>query len=174
MDDSLFHGNIVNSRRILYTPSAFARSNLLHLQEIGSLTAQRPHVSRRENLSSCLFFLVEDGEGELRYADRIWQLKAGDCVFIDCRHPYSHSTSESLWSLRWAHFFGPNMNSIYDKYAERGGLPCFRPADTTGYRTLLEELYRIAASSDYIKDMKIYEKLASLLTLLMNGMPHLF
>ena len=49
MDDALFHGNIVNSRRILYTPSAFARSNLLHLQEIGSLTAQRPHVSRREN-----------------------------------------------------------------------------------------------------------------------------
>ena len=55
MDDALFHGNIVNSRRILYTPSAFARSNLLHLQEIGSLTAQRPHVSRRENLASCLF-----------------------------------------------------------------------------------------------------------------------
>ena len=60
MDDALFHGNIVNSRRILYTPSAFARSNLLHLQELGSLTAQRPHVSRRENLASCLFFLVED------------------------------------------------------------------------------------------------------------------
>ena len=168
MDDALFHGNIVNSRRILYTPSAFARSNLLHLQEIGSLTAQRPHVSRRENLASCLFFLVENGQGELRYEDRIWQLKSGDCVFIDCRHPYSHSTAEPLWSLRWAHFFGPNLNSIYDKYAERGGLPCFRPADSTRYRTLLEELYQIAASSDHIKDMKIYEKLASLLTLLME------
>ena len=81
MDDALFHGNIVNSRRILYTPSAFARSNLLHLQEIGSLTAQRPHVSRRENLASCLFFLVENGQGELRYEDRIWQLKIRGLCF---------------------------------------------------------------------------------------------
>ena len=37
----------VDSSRILYTPSAFARTSLLHLQEIGSLEAIQPHTSAR-------------------------------------------------------------------------------------------------------------------------------
>ena len=58
MDNSLFQGKLVTSRRIIYTPSDFARTNLIHLQEIGSLQALRPHTSQRENLSSYLVFLV--------------------------------------------------------------------------------------------------------------------
>ena len=57
----------VQSSRILYTPSPFARSSLLHLQEVGSLTAIKPHTSKREKLQSYLCFMVEDGEGELVY-----------------------------------------------------------------------------------------------------------
>ena len=34
----------VQSSRILYTPSPFARSSLLHLQEVGSLTAIKPCI----------------------------------------------------------------------------------------------------------------------------------
>ena len=48
----------VDSSRILYTPSAFARTSLLHLQEIGSLEAIQPHTSARENLVSYLCFVV--------------------------------------------------------------------------------------------------------------------
>ena len=34
----------VSSERILYTPSPFARANLLHLQEAGSLRALSPRI----------------------------------------------------------------------------------------------------------------------------------
>ena len=57
----------VQSSRIIYTPSDFARTSLLHLQEIGSLKALRPHASSRENLISCLCFVVLEGGGELLY-----------------------------------------------------------------------------------------------------------
>ena len=80
----------VQSSRILYTPSPFARSSLLHLQEVGSLTAIKPHTSKREKLHSYLCFMVEDGEGELVYEGKKYDLKAGDVVFIDCRKAYSH------------------------------------------------------------------------------------
>ena len=40
MEQALFDGQLVHSRRILYTPSPFARSNLLHVQEAGSLQAR--------------------------------------------------------------------------------------------------------------------------------------
>ena len=64
--DSLFQGNSVKSKRIIYTPSNFAKTNLLHLQEVGELTAIKPHVNSREGLNSFLFFVVTDGKGKLQ------------------------------------------------------------------------------------------------------------
>lgn len=172
MDTSLFHGSLVASSRILYTPSAFARSNLIHLQETGSLKAKKPHTSRRENLTSYLFFLVLSGSGTLEYEKRIIPLQSGDCVFLDCKKPYSHRTSDDLWELAWVHFYGPNMGSIYEKYKERGGRTCFHPKKSENYRRLLQELYQIASTEDHVRDMKIFEKLTSLLTLLMEESWH--
>ena len=154
----------VRSSRILYTPSPFARSSLLHLQEVGSLTAMKPHISKREKLHSYLCFVVEDGDGELAYEGKKYELSVGDVVFIDCRKEYSHSTGnkieKTLWSLQWCHFYGPSMQAIYAKYCERGGEPVIHPSDYRPYIAILRELYEIAASSDYIRDMRINEKLS--------------
>ncbi len=166
--DAMFQGDTVNADRIIYTPSAFARSSLLHLQETGILTAQQPHTSRRKALSSYLFFAVISGSGTLEYEGSTYSLQAGDCAFVNCAKPYSHRSSTDLWTLRWAHFFGPNLTSIYDKYTERGGQPVLRSASSEPYVSLLENLYHTAASDDYIRDMRINEQLARLLTLLME------
>lgn len=166
----------VHSSRILYTPSPFARTSLLHLQEVGSLTAIRPHTSKREKLQSYLCFVVEDGEGELVYEGKRFDLRAGDAVFIDCRRAYSHSTDDAsgkkFWSLQWCHFHGPSMPAVYAKYCERGGSPVIRPEDPAPYEALLSELYLLASSPDYIRDMRINEKLNALLTLLMEASWH--
>ena len=207
MQSNLFTSSpSVQSSRILYTPSSFARSSLLHLQEVGSLTAIKPHTSKREKLQSYLCFMVEDGEGELVYEGKKYELRSGDVVFIDCRKAYSHSTglnpNTELWSLRWCHFYGPSMPAIYAKYCERGGLPVIRGADvdrgadmgrgddmacgddmprgadaTRGadvsqYSTILTDIYTLASSSDYIRDMRINGKLNDLLTLLMESSWH--
>ena len=196
----------VQSSRILYTPSPFARSSLLHLQEVGSLSAIRPHTSKREKLQSYLCFMVENGEGELVYEGKKYELRSGDVVFIDCRKAYSHSTglnpNTELWSLRWCHFYGPSMPAIYAKYCERGGLPVIRGADVSReaamarggdvareaamargadascgadvsqYAAILTDIYTLASSSDYIRDMRINGKLNDLLTLLMESSWH--
>ena len=44
----------------------------------------------------------------------------------------------------------------------------FHPDDLTPFTSLLTDLYNLASSSDYIRDMRINEKLGSLLTLLIN------
>lgn len=168
MNHSLFQGTLVNSNRILYTPSEFAKSNLLHLQEVGELHAQKPHTSSRSHLSSYLFFIVMNGSGTLTYNDNTYHLGVGSCVFIDCHKAYSHCSSEELWTLKWVHFYGSNMAAIYKKYTERGGSPCFQTTHGDEYSTLLTELYQIANSSSHIKDMQIYEKLATILKLLME------
>ena len=165
---------IVSSDRVLYTPSPFARSSLLYLQEIGSLQALKPHTSSRANLSSYLFFTVLDGEGNLVYNGKQYELSPGSCVFIDCNQPYSHTTDSSLWSLRWCHFNGPTLPQIYQKYVERGGKPAFFPEKDTldALSSTLDSLYNLASGSDYIRDMKINTELNGLLTLLMSESWH--
>ena len=158
----------VSSSRILYTSSVFARTSLLHLQEVGTLRALRPHTSRRADLVSFLCFVVLSGSGALKYEDEEYELTEGDCVFIDCRKAYSHSTSDNLWSLQWCHFYAPSLQAVYEKYKERGGRPVFHPDDLTPFTSLLTDIYDLASSSDYIRDMRINEKLAVLLTLLME------
>lgn len=174
--DHLFtnSSSAVSSARLIYTPSAFARSSLIHLQETGTLQALHSHKSERFGLSSCLFFIVLSGAGELVYDGKQYDLNSGDCVFIDCRKAYSHETGNpnsdkiALWSLSWCHFYGPNMNAIYRKYQERGGRPVFQTDRLSDYRGILADLYQIAGSADYVRDMRIHEKLSSLLILLME------
>ena len=194
MDQELFNpqSSSVSSSRIIYTPSTFARTSLLHLQEVGSLQAVHPHISQREDLVSFLCFIVLSGEGKLSYEGQSYQLGAGDCVFIDCRKAYSHSTGYSsddhttvdnhtapvenknanLWSLQWCHFYAPSLPAVYEKYKERGGRPVFHPDDLTPFTSLLTDLYNLAATSDYIRDMRINEKFGTLLTLLMEQSWH--
>lgn len=202
MDQELFspQSSSVTSSRILYTPSTFARTSLLHLQEVGSLQAIHPHTSTRTNLTSFLCFVVLSGTGSLTYEGITYELSAGDCVFIDCRKAYSHSTGynadannscgtetacekdtatsqstdspTSLWSLQWCHFYAPSLPAIYEKYKERGGSPVFHPDSLTSFTTILTDLYSLASSSDYIRDMRINESLSVLLTLLMEQSWH--
>ena len=148
-DTAMFANTQVATARVIHTPSAFARESLLHLQEAGMLRALAPHVSRRENLPSYLCFLVTAGAGSLSYGGRTYDLEAGDCVFLDCRRGYAQSTSahrdgsgsyDALWSLRRAHFDGPTMAGIYEKYQERGGQPVF--SCTPHRQTRYEELLR--------------------------------
>ena len=195
MEQELFNpqSSSVSSSRIIYTPSTFARTSLLHLQEVGSLQAIYPHTSKRADLVSFLCFVVLSGEGELSYEGQTYQLHSGDCVFIDCRNAYSHSTgykssddhitvdnhaasvenkNANLWSLQWCHFYAPSLPAVYEKYKERGGRPVFHPDDLTPFTSLLTDLYDLASSSDYIRDMRINEKLGTLLTLLMEQSWH--
>ena len=65
-------------------------------------------------------------------------------------------------------FYAPFMPAIYEKYKERGGLPVFHLEDTMHFEVIFKQLYELAASSDYIRDMRINERLSSLLTLLMQ------
>lgn len=174
MDQELFNpqSSSVTPSRILYTPSMFARTSLLHLQEVRSLQAIHKHTSTRTNLTSFLCLVVLSGTGSLTYEGMTYELSAGDCVFIDCRKAYSHSTFYNLWSLQWCHFYAPSLPGVYEKYKERGGWSMFHPDDLTSFTSLLTDLYNLASSSNYIRNMRINEKLGTLLTLLMEQSWH--
>lgn len=163
----------VSSDRVLYTASSFARSSLLHLQEVGTLKARRPHTSSRYSLQSFLLFVVISGSGVLEYDKNLYELSPNSCVFIDCRKPYSHTTSENdLWTLYWCHFYGPTMQFIYQKYCERGGRPVFTPNNVAPLISDISELFSVAQSVDYMRDMRINTLLSDLMVLVMSESWH--
>lgn len=169
MSRTLFHDGPVISDRVIYTPSSFARTSLLYLQEVGKLEATQSHASHRGGLPSYLLFLVNKGSGTLQYDGISHHLESGNCVFIDCMLPYAHTpTIGNLWQLQWIHFSGASMHEIYAKYVSRGGSPVFSPVNIDDYSTLLSEILFLASADDYIRDMRINEKIAVLLTLIMS------
>lgn len=167
MKKTNYKGTYVNSNRILYTPSEFARENLLYLQEIGQVHARAPHVSTHPDLASHLFIMVLSGSGTLSYLGEKYALSPGDCAYVNCKNDYYHESSDDLWTIRWIHFYGPTAFGIYRKYVERGGEIIFHPDTTECFTDCFEKIFELASSDDYIKDMKINEQLSALCCLLM-------
>ena len=158
----------VKSKRIQYTPSSFARASLLHLAEVGRLTALKPHTSQRNNLGGFLFLVVEKGAGIVQVGEKSYHLTAGDAAFVDCSCPYSHSTSDDLWSVYWTHFDGPALLAIYNKFLNRSGKPVFTVSDEAQYIELLQKLYKTAEGASYVRDMGINTLLSALLENIMR------
>lgn len=170
MNNTAYQGNTVKAKRRIYTASEFAKENLLYLQEIGESRALRPHVSTHEGLSSYLFFIVAKGSGTFSYQDTTYHLSQGDCVFADCRKAYSHCSSEDLWELKWIHFFGHNMDGVYEKYLESGEKPAFKSDNAGVFLQIWEQILQYANSSPntLAAEMEIYHNLAMLVSVLLR------
>ncbi len=160
--------NLVNTKRIQYTPSTFAKSSLLHLSEVGSLTALKAHTSQRSNLGGFLLLVVEKGAGSIEVAHKQYDVKAGDVAFIDCSEPYAHSTGADLWTIHWAHFDGPALLTVYRKFLMRAGKSVFEVPYKKLYIDNLQELYKTAVGTSYVRDMRINTILSSLLEMVMG------
>ena len=163
MTKGMFDGSA--RKRILYTPSPFARNNLLFLQETGETESVRPHTSRRENLASFLFFTVLAGSGKVRFRNAEYEISKGDSVFIDCMEPYSHTCKE--WKIMWVHFNGTGMRGIYDKFWQRTECPVFH-TDSDAITETLKMISAEASVDDPVRDIRVNTQLAILIEEIMK------
>lgn len=156
---------VTDSTRILCTPSFFARSTLLYIQEIGKLKSLKGHVSQRERLDSYLFLLVLSGQGTLTYGNHIYQLNAGNLAFIDCNRSYAHQCSdERPWELMWVHFNGSQMGRYYTYYTQKYTVPVFFSSNPSFYIDLIEQIMSIADDNSDISELNIAHLLNALVT----------
>lgn len=154
-----------HSNRILATPSSYAKEHFLYVQEIGTLKSLIPHTSKRKDLNSLLFFTVLEGEGTITYQDNTLTLCPGDCVWINCCHPYSHKSSSELpWSLMWVHFWGNEALSFYDNFLEKGGTFVFRPGNLYPFTNTLTRLYREQSRKDTLSELVSHNYLTDIIT----------
>lgn len=156
-----------NSRRIIQTPSDFARKTFYYVQETGYLKLKKTHRAGRRHLPSYLLVLVLSGSGTLMYDDQEYPLEAGSCFFIDCLHSYYHQTSASdPWELIWIHFYGSSSRDYYE-YFSLHSLPAFFPDCFMELKYKLEELYLVNESSELTSEIQSSRLIVDILSLLL-------
>lgn len=157
---------VSNSSRILATPTTFAKQNFLYVQEVGSLQSLSPHVSRRDNLESFLFFIVTSGKGTLTYHGQTFPLVAGDCVYLDCLEEYAHESSrDEPWELSWVHFHGLQAPMLYRHFLDLGGNFLFHPGNLSLFLDTLEILFETQKNPENSTELLSHRYLTDLISL---------
>lgn len=158
--------NKATSNRIITTPSSYAKEHYLYVQETGTLQSIEPHVSKRDNLASLLFFIVQKGDGYVEYHGQRTALSSGDCVFINCLEEYAHESSKDHpWELTWVHFYGKEASAIYKHYCEQNGLYVFHPSDPIPFHNTLNQLFQQQAAKASLFEQLCHKELTDLVTL---------
>lgn len=153
------------SNRILATPSSYARKHYLYVQEVGTLQSLEPHISRRQNLNSFLFFIVLDGRGTLFYDGIRHTISAGDCALIDCTRPYFHeSSADHPWSLKWVHFYGNEAKSFYEAYLSKGNSYLFHPRNILPFTETLDQLYLCQQNKNSLMELSANKYITDIIT----------
>lgn len=156
---------LTDSYRVLSTPSSFAKSALLYIQEIGRLKSLKSHTSKRESLDSFLFVMVLSGSGIFTYEGTTYPITAGDHIFIDCRKPYSHQSSETdPWELMWVHFNGVSMDQYYQYFYKKTKSIVLHPENPTEFSSLLEQLMELAPQKEIDSELLASNLLNGLVT----------
>ena len=156
----------VQSKRIIYTPSKFAKESLIYLQEVGTSKTLSLNKNTRNKLNSYLFFIVLEGNGTLIYKDNEYKLNENSCVFIDCKYKHSHISDN--FKIAWLHFYGKEMESIYNKYLDRNGKFVFKASNINDYLKIIDNIMEIVEGESFIKDMEIYGNITNLLCKIMK------
>lgn len=153
------------SRRLLCTPDDFARTSLLHVQEIGELAPTGPNESGRASLGSFLFLFVEEGKGTIHEGGEAHPLRAGECALLDCHRGYGHA-AQAPWRLLWIHFDGPTAAALHARWREGAGGPVVRATSPERYRALWQTVWDAASAAGPVGDLQANAALAALLALL--------
>lgn len=170
--DGLFtEEGVTRSDRCLHTPGAFAKQNLLYVQEVGRLQSLTPHRCVREKLDSFLFLIVLEGKGSLDIEGKHYEIAQGDCALIDCMKHYEHMSDEQdAWKLAWVHFNGHAARGYYElfmKYNENKNV--FTTADVASWDALVGELLTGQKERNLHAELQCGELLVKLLNRVMDS-----
>lgn len=152
-----------SSEQTLVTASPYAKEHYFYLQEIGSLKNGGLGISRSRELPSFLFFIVTVGRGRLIYCGKTWEMRQGDCAWIDSSLPYScESSPSSPWELKWVYFHGKDAAEFYAQFLAQGSPFVFAPGEPGFFNKCLSSLFSLQTRGDPYKELLSHKYLTDL------------
>lgn len=155
---------LVNTTRIINTPSDFAKRSLFYVQETGYLKSLKSHKSERSNLNSYLFMIVLSGRGSFTYREQTHILNQNDCVLINCMEHYTHqSDTDNPWELLWVHFNGAAATEYYQYFTSTFS-NIWHAEEPNEYITLIYQLLNVHQKKEASWELMSSKLITDLLT----------
>lgn len=98
----------------VHTPSPFAREHLYYLTLASIYTCSDAYSVTRSGLDAYLFFYIDSGSLQFRYADLEFLAGPGDIVLLDCRPPHHYHALQTT-RFHWFHFDGCASAAYYEQ-----------------------------------------------------------
>lgn len=133
--------------------SAFAKENLLYIQESGRFYSGKAYYTERIGLDSYLIKITLSGKGTLEYCGEKYELTPGSIMFINCQKPQKYYTdiSNDKWEMAWVHLNGKSIKTYYEKYFEKtSGSPVSMLSSSNNVNEIIENIINV--SKNYEKD----------------------
>lgn len=159
--DFYIAGKIEMFRRPLL--SEWTIEHLYHMQNFSVFQCDSNFFTRRYDYDSYLILFTYDGNGELEYGNKKYELGPGDGFFIDCRRPHLYRTKGKIWKHSVLHFNGPLLPYMFDLFFEHDHVKFSQKIDGS-YQERLETILRMYNSAQGNKDWVISDLFSRLLT----------
>ena len=156
----------------IVSAGAFAKDNLLYLQEAGHFISGANYYTVRKNLDSYLVKLTLSGAGILEYGGETYRLPAGSFFWIDCRDPQHYFTDPAAghWDVLWFHFHGATADAYYQAFLQQthGRATASLPVDSPVSAQMGALLSLAGTDGELVRDLDA----SALLTTILCGLIH--
>ena len=156
----------------IVSAGAFAKDNLLYLQEAGHFISGVNYYTVRKDLDSYLVKLTLAGQGILEYGGEAYRLPSGSFFWIDCRDPQHYYTDPAAghWDVLWFHFYGVTADAYYQAFLQQthGRVAASLPVDSPVSAQMGTLLSLAGTDGELVRDLDA----SALLTTILCGLIH--
>ena len=157
----------------IVSAGAFAKDNLLYLQEAGHFISGVNYYTVRKDLDSYLVTLTLAGQGILEYGGETYQLPSGRFFWIDCCNPQHYYTDPAVghWDVLWFHFYGATASAYYQAFLQQthGQAAASLPVDSPVSAQMGTLLSLAGTDGELVRDLDASAILTTILCGLIHG-----
>lgn len=148
--------------------SEYALKQLLYIQSFSLTKASKFYFTKREDADTYALIYTYDGAGYVEYEGKVYHLRSGDGILIDCRKPHLYKTNGHVWEHCVLHFNGQRIQHIYDLFMESNDAS-FHETQNSDFHNALETLIYTYSSLLPYWELQISSQLESLLVKIMTN-----
>jgi AraC family transcriptional regulator len=102
------------------TPSNIAKNIFFYLLCAGEFHCAEGYQVKRNDYNSFLMMLIQKGQGNVYYNDRLYIAGEKNLVLLNCHFPHEYDTRHS-WETQWIHFDGNKSADFFNLIYNRSG-----------------------------------------------------
>lgn len=155
-------------RYINHTPSLTAQRLPFCLYGCGHFHCSDDYYTKRKGLKNFLLIYTLEGKGLIKYRNIELEATKNTCFLINCEeYQYYRTAPKNSWNFYYIHFSGLCAGEYFDILNE-SSLYMITIQNNKDFRTLFEELFKLAEQKTELVDFKLSLNISKMITTLIE------